>query len=145
LLLPRRHRVERAVTNPEGSSAGIRGPDEGGERSRGRAFVGGGAVVDQTSAGGEKSPPAPDVLPRVFRAQKGDQLDVGAVPERDEDVARQPVGVLAAGGDRVTEHLVFADGLFQVAHEDHRVIQTVQHTISAEELGEKRSEDRAGR
>jgi hypothetical protein len=107
--------------------------------------VGGSAVVDHTSAGGKKSPPAPDVLPRVFRVQKGDQLKVGAVPERDEGVARQAVGVLAAGDDRETEHLVFADGLVQVAHEDHQVIQTVQHTISTEEPGEKRPEDRAGR
>jgi len=104
-----------------------------------------GTVVDQTSAGGEKSPPAPDVLPRVFRVQKGDQLEVGVVPERDEGIARQAVGVLAAGGDRETEHLVFADGLVQVAHEDHLVIQTVQHTISTEAPRETRPEDRAGR
>jgi hypothetical protein len=64
-----------------------------------REVVGGGAVVDEPAALFEERPPAPHVVPGIGGIHERYELEVRPVGERDEGVARQAVGVLAARGD----------------------------------------------
>ena len=80
--------------------------------------VRGGAVVYEASAG-QEPPPAPDVVPAVFGIDKGHKLQVGAVPEGHEGIARQAVDVLPARRHPEPEAPVVPDGRFQVMDEYH--------------------------
>jgi hypothetical protein len=73
-------------------------------------IIGGRAVVDQPPSGGEERAPAPDVIPRIIRVQKGHELEIRAVTERDQGVVGEAVGVLPARRHRKTEGLVVANG-----------------------------------
>lgn len=57
------------------------------------------------------------------------QLQVGAVPERNQGVTRQAVGVLAAGRHRETQALVVPHSSREVGDQDHQMVQPGQHSL----------------
>jgi hypothetical protein len=63
----------------------------------------------------------PAMLTRV--AQESDQFEVAAVSETDQRVVRGAVGGRAAALHRKAERAEMGDGLFEILHADHDVVE----------------------
>jgi hypothetical protein len=86
-----------------------------------------GAEVDQAPTGRGERAPAPDVVARVLGVDERDQLQVGAVLERDQGVPGQAVGVRTAGRHREPEALIIARGPVEIPHQDDEMVQADGH------------------